>query len=61
MRICVRPLTVPSSVAPWRGADVRNILDFEAHFPGAKVVKLEENYRSKKAILERRACPMRAR
>jgi len=36
----------------WRGADVRNILAFEDHFKGAEVVKLEENYRSCKAIID---------
>ena len=40
------------SIYGWRGADVQNILDFEHHFRGATVVKLEDNYRSRSAIVE---------
>lgn len=40
------------SIYGWRGADIANVIDFSKHFPGAKTLALEQNYRSHKPILD---------
>jgi DNA helicase-2/ATP-dependent DNA helicase PcrA len=44
-------IVVHNSIYAWRGANIKNILEFERDYPDAKIVKLEQNYRSTKAIL----------
>jgi len=42
---------IDQNIYSWRGADIKNVLQFERHFPGAKTILLEENYRSTKTII----------
>jgi DNA helicase-2/ATP-dependent DNA helicase PcrA len=44
------------SIYSWRGADIKNILDFEKVFPDVTILKLEQNYRSSKTIIEAATC-----
>ncbi len=45
---------IDQTIYGWRGAEITNLMHFEKKYPGAKVVLLEENYRSTKNIIARR-------